>query len=376
MNAAVGCFALALAACDGGDSSDGGVDAAEPPIPDGGTDAGAQVDAGPAPTFIARLGNNVPGHAAVEVCMWTSVGGRIVPAGAPGVLLTGGDVVVPFRGVSPYIAGNPFFIAYDVVDFRVALYPAEGFSGTCPNDPEAAGAPDAVVIGTILGADLEADGRYTILATGFDEGTLGAAEGELPSRCGATLDQPCDEATAARLVLVADDLSDPPADMARLRVSAQVPNVPAGFNVCYDADLVPSATERGVCSEPVPTTDPALLFANVTYGTVTEYTDVDPIQPTGALSPGVGGGIYLVLETTGSTGCPPFSALPAPLQRCYPMIAAFPPPPPPSENIRPNLAAGDVSTIFIAGAAGLSGAEAAYGSSMLLWQDNFAPAAP
>src|SRR5690606_24003006 len=145
---------------------------------------------------------------------------------------------------------------------------------------------------------------------------------------------------------------------------------PAGFNVCYDPDLVPSPTERGVCSEPASESDPTLLFANVTYGTVTHYTEVDPLQPTGALSPGVGGGIYLVLETTGSTGCPPFDALPAPLQRCYPMIAAFPPPPPPSDNIRPNLAAGDVSTIFIAGAAGLSGAEAAYASSMILWQDN------
>jgi hypothetical protein len=370
-------FAL-LIACDGGGDPDGGPGQPDGgPIADAGTDAGPQVDAGPAPTFIARLANNVPGHAAVEVCMWTAVGGTIVPANAPGVLLTAGDVVVPFRGVSSYIEGNPFFIAYDVVDFRVALYPAEGFGGTCPNDPEAGGAPDAVLIDTILGADLEADGRYTILATGFDEGTLGAADGELPSRCGPTLDQPCDEAAAARLVLASDDLSDPAEGMARLRVSAQVPNVaPAGFNVCYDADLVPSASERGVCSEPAPATDPTLLFANVTYGSVTDYAEIDPIQPTSALAPGVGGGIYLVLETTGTTGCPPFSALPAPLQRCYPMIAAFPPPPPPSENIRPNIAAGDVSTIFIAGAAGLSGAGAPDASSMRRWQDNIVAAAP
>lgn len=371
-------LALLVAACDGEGLRDAGVDAGpgeDAATADAGADAGQQADAGPAPTFVARLVNNIPGHAAVDVCMWTSVGGTIVPADTPGVLLTAGDVVVPFRGVSSYIEDNPFFIAYDVVDFRVALYPAEGFSGTCPDDPSAAGAPDAALIGTILGADLEADGRYTILAAGFDEGTLGAAEGELPSRCGVTLDQPCDETTAARLFLVRDDLGAPGDGRAKLRISSQVPNVaPAGFNVCYDADLVPSTTERGVCSEPDPTTDPVVLAANVTYGSVTEYAEVDPIQPTSALALGVGGGIYLVLETTGSTGCPPFSELSAPAQRCYPILAAFPPPPPPSENIRPHVAAGDVSTLFIAGAAGLSGAEAPYAASMLLWQDNFAAA--
>jgi len=364
-------FALTVAACDGEGGEDAGIDASTSTGPDAALlDSGVDADrpdAGPAPTFVARLANNIPGHAAVDVCMWMSVEGAIVP---PGVLLTAGDVVVPFRGVSSYIEGNPFFIAYDVVDFRVALYPAEGFSGTCPADPSAADAPDAAVVGTILGADLEADGRYTILATGFDEGTLGAAEGELPSVCGATLDQPCDETTAARLLLVRDDLSEPAEGKARLRVSSQVPNAPAGFNVCYDPDLVPSPSEPGVCSEPAPAEDPTLLFGNVAFGTVTDYAELDPIQPTGELSPGVGGGIYLVLEG-GGAGCPPFSALPEPLQRCYPILAAFPSPPP-SDNIRSNLAAGDVSTIFISGAAGASGADATYTSSMLLWQDDLA----
>lgn len=361
---------LALAGCDADGDADAGPtepDAAHPQ-PDAGADAGPELDAGPPETFVARFVNNIPGHTAVDVCMWTTVEDAIVPADTPGLLLTPGDVVVPFRGVSSYIEDSPFFLAYDVVDFLVALYSAGDFEGTCPSDPIADDAPSAVHIGTILGAELVPDARFTIIAAGLVEGTLGAADGQLPSRCGPTLDAPCDEADAARLFLVRDDPSEPGPGEARLRVSNQITNAPAGFNVCYDPDLVPSPSEPGVCAEPASSTEPTLLFANVIPRSVTDYHDLDPIAPSDDPAPGVGGGLYLVLDPTGSTGCPPFDALPPDAQRCYPILDAFPSPPP-SENIRPSLRAGDVSTLFLSGAAGASDP---YGASMLLWQDNFA----
>src|SRR5690606_20691168 len=88
---------LAFAGCDGDGDADAGPtvpDAANPP-PDAGTDAGPDLDAGPPQTFVARLVNNIPGHPAVDVCMWTTVEGAIVPADSAGLLLTPGDVVVP-----------------------------------------------------------------------------------------------------------------------------------------------------------------------------------------------------------------------------------------------------------------------------------------
>lgn len=365
-------FVGLVAACDGdGSPDDGGLDASparDATVHDAGGDAGPQPDAGPAPLFSARLANNLPGHAALEVCMWMSVEGTLVP---PGVLLTSGDLVVPFRGVSSYIEDNPFFIAYDVVDFRVALYSAEDFPNRCPDDPDAADTLAPVLMDTIRGAELEEDGRYTILATGLARGTFGAEADALPALCGPSFDQPCDQEAGvdARLLIVRDDPSGPPPDKARLRVSSQVPNVPEGFDVCFDPDLVPNPSEQGRCDDANPEGEPTLLFSSVLYGTVTDYTVVDPLLPSDAPAPDVGGGIYLA---PGGSDCPPFDALPEPLQRCYPTLAAFPSPPP-SDNIRPHLSAGDVSTLFIAGAAGLEGADAPYAPSMVLWLDNLGP---
>lgn len=356
---------LALAGCDGEGEPDGGPpqqDAA-PSGYDAGVDAGSVVDAGPPQTFVARLVDDIPGYAALEVCMWTTVEETIVPADSPGLLLTPGDVVVPFRGVSSYIEDNPFFLAYDVVDFLVALYSASDFEGVCPNDPRVEGAPAAVLIEAIRGTELVPDARFTIIAAGLAEGTLGAADGQLPSLCGPAFDAPCDETAAARLVMVRDEQTEPAPGEARLRVSNQVMNAPAGFHVCFDADLVPSESEPGVCAEPASSGEPTLLFGDVMPGAVTPYADLDPILPSDAPGPGVGGGLYLV---PGAGDCPPFDALPPEAQRCYPILDAFPSPPP-SENIRPKLRPGDVATLFIGGAAGAS---APYGASMLLWRDN------
>lgn len=373
-------LALCLAACEtvppGVDG--GGEDAGRDAGRDGGPDAGAP-DAGPPQTFTARLVNDVPGYAAVEVCMWLTVDGVIVPSDTPGILLTAGDLVVPFRGVSSYIRSD-FFVASPLVDFLVALYDAAAFGGTCPNDPSAAGAPRAALVDRIVGAELTVGATYSIIATGFAEGTLDAEEGELPSRCDPLMGftRPCGEATGARLVLVDDDLSEPADGRARLRVANMVPNVqPLGFMVCYDPELVPSPdmamAARGACVEASTMVDPvALTPAPLLYGAVTEYVERDPIQPTlPGIPPGVGGGIYLAAVPPTTTSCPPFSALP--VQRCLPILGAFPTPPG-ADNIQPNLEAGDVTTLFIQGALGVTEAadprEEDYRVRFFLWQDD------
>ncbi len=376
--------AICLAACetvppevDAGNRDDAGRDAGR----DAGPDAGAP-DAGPPQTFTARLVNDVPGYAAVEVCMWLTVDGVIVPSDTPGILLTAGDLVVPFRGVSSYIRSD-FFVASPLVDFLVALYDAASFGGTCPNDPTAAGAPRAALLDRIVGADLAVGATYSIIARGFDAGTLGAEEGELPSLCDPLMGftQPCsEEATGARLLLVEDDLSEPAEGRARLRIANMVPNVqPLGFMVCYDPELVPSPdmamAARGACVEASTTVDPvALTPAPVVFGAVTDYVERDPLQPTlPGIPPGVGGGIYLAPVPPTATSCPPFGALP--VQRCLPILGVFPTPPG-SDNIQPNLEAGDVTTLFIQGALGVTEAadprEEDYRVKLFLWQDDLA----
>ncbi len=376
------CAALLMAACDGGGDPDAGP-ADTGPLPDvGPRDAGMREDGGPPRRFTARIVNDVPGYAAVEVCMWITVDGEIVPGDSPGLLLTAGDLVVPFRGVSPYLASD-FFVASPAVEYLVALYDAASFGGACPIDPRVASAPAAALIGTVNGAELEPGGTYSIIAAGLASGTLGADEGELPSLCDPLMGftQPCGEAAAGQLFLARDDLSEPAEDMARLRIANLVPNLaPLGFMVCYDPELVPhpdaAMSARGACVEASTSVPPIALNATpVRFGDVTEYAERPPIQPTvPTIPPGVGGGIYLAPVPPTATDCPTFDMLP--VQRCLPILGAFPTPPP-AENVQPNLEAGDVTTLFIQGALGVT--EDAdptvedFRVKLFLWQDDFAP---
>ena len=363
--------------CDGSGPDDGGVHPGfdvGPPI-DTGVDAA--IDAGPDPMFRVRVVHDVVGMegtdeapGAAHLCAWLMNGERLVPV--PPTFLTESTGPIPFRGVSPYV---PFFVV-DPLDYRIGVYEPAALAAGCPADPDAADAPRAVHLGRIAPGDVPDGSTSSVLTTGLARGSLGAAEGELPAICDPTpdpapFDAPCGDALEARLAVVRDDLRPPAAGMAKLRVSNQIPNIaPLGFNVCYEASLVPdTAGPPGRCVDADGSDAPAVLFSNVRYGEVTEYVERAPIVPTVPAS-GAGGAIFLVPET-GGTGCPPFSLLPASAQRCLPILAAFPTPPP-ADNIRPHLADGDVTTLMISGALGLSGDDAAaFGSLLFLWQDDF-----
>lgn len=378
--AVIGALALclALAACDGDGDPDAGVDAGLFTPFDAGPRAfvDAAIDAGPPAVFTVRLAHQIPGMTGTEespgaahVCVWLFNDARQVPL--PPQFLTQSTGPIPFRGVSPYLQ----LAVVSPLDYVMALYEPSDVATGCPSDPYASDAPEAALLDRLPADATPVDSVSTALAIGFARGTLGADEGALPARCDPTpnpapFDEPCPEAFAARLIVVADDLTPPADGMARLRVSNQIQNIaPVGFNVCYEASLAPDVSmPPGACLDTNPSDTPSLLFANVTPGTVTEYVERAPITPT-VPSMGFGGAIYLVPETTGATGCPPFAALPAG-SRCLPILAAFPTAPP-AANIQPQLVDGAIGTLFISGVLGLSGEDAAaFGSLMFIWQDN------
>ncbi len=366
--ACIALLAMGLAGCDGGN---GGTDAGPAdsgprpdsgPPPDGGpvdagTDAGP-ADAGPPPgMFEVRLVNNVPGHEALDICLWASVtDNTVIPGTAE--FLTQSDSVgpLPFRGVSPYVSRT----LISGLNFVVGLYPvAPARITACPADPFAGDAPIAAVLTTIMGSAIPADSRVSGIATGYAPGTFGAAEDAYPSgeRCGGG------DCPQSQFLLVVDDTTEPASGQAHLRVSHQVPNAPVSFNICYHPGLVPDPT-GGPCTVAVPDTAPTALFSNVGYEDVTDYSPTAPIQPTLAAM-GVGGGIYLEPIVGPGEAC---ATLEGPTV-CLPILAAFPTAPP-SDNIRPNLAEGDISTIFISGDFTEAGA---YAPQFFIWQDNFAP---
>ncbi|HJL14055.1 MAG TPA: hypothetical protein RMH99_00295 [Sandaracinaceae bacterium LLY-WYZ-13_1] len=369
---------LLLAACDGGDDADAGLDAGPRPdagLYDAGVDAG--LDAGPEPTFRVRLVHDVPGMTGTEeapgsahVCAWLYNGERRVPL--PPNFLTRSTGPIPFRGVSPYV---PFAVV-DPLAYRLGVYEPTDVAEGCPEDPLASGAPSPVLLEDLEADQVPADSVSSVVLTGLLEGTLGADGGALPSVCDPTpdpapFDEACPGGLAARMIVVSDDPSEPAEGMAKLRFAQQIPNIaPVGFNLCYEPSLAPDPEgPPGTCIDTVPDDTPSTLFADVGYGEVTAYAERAPITPT-VPSMGFGGAFFLVPET-GGVGCPPFTALPESSQRCLPVLAAFPTPPP-SDNIRPQLEAGQVTTLFATGLLGLAGDDAeAFGSSLFLWQDDY-----
>lgn len=369
-------LSLALSACGGGSGTDAGLDsglftpfdAGPPAFPDASTDSGLPE------LFTIRLAHQIPGMTGTEasigsahVCAWLYNGDARVPV--PPQFLTQATGPIPFRGVSPYLP----FRTIDPLDYLIAAYEPADLSAGCPSAPDAAGAPTPVVTGRVAAADAPTGSVVTALLTGLAPGTLGAPAGELPMICDPTpdptpFDAACSAALAGRMIVVRDDLTPPASGRARVRVSNQLANIaPLGFNVCYEASLAPDTSmPPGACVDTDPNDVPEMLFANVTYGTVTEYIERAPITPT-VPTMGFGGALYLVPET-GASGCPPFSLIPG--GRCLPVLAAFPEAPP-SPNIQPQLEEGEIATIFITGALGLSGDDAAaFGSLFFMWQDN------
>jgi hypothetical protein len=403
--ACIAAFSAALYACDGGDEdTDAGVDAGMTDDEDAGMDAGggeqdAGFDAGPFDAgqdlgFTARLVNNIPGIAAVDICLYGSFEGAIIPSlgtiEEPGLPVTAlpGRMPVPFRGVSDYFPG--LLEAVPDVDYVVAMYDTATFRTTCgtpctcPTDPVGSG---AAFLETVTADQIAPGGTYTVIATGFVPGTFEAAPTDLPARCdynpldGPMYDQACDGAmSGARVLVVPDDLAEPAlASNIKLRVSNQVPNSPPiEVHVCYDSDLVPdaAATEPGFCAEAANLAAPETLSTDsVAFGEVSDYAERGPIEPTtGTTASGAGGGIYLSLGVP----CPAWADIPPERQRCYPILgdtqrtasAMFPVP-----QLRTYLSSGDIATIFISGVIG----EAApadptmdIGSlKFLVWQDNY-----
>ncbi len=383
--------ALALGAwgCDNNDGEDAGTDAG-PTGADAGTDAGPMVemdggadagvdsgmDAGTMPTFEVRLVNNLPGIVdgtgepmGLHVCNFLSFMGSPIP---PGMLETQTLGPLPFPGVSPRITRpvSEYFIAFYAAD-------ALGSPASCPSDPMAATAPPAVLT-AVVPQDMLPDGaQISLIVSGLAPDTFGATGGSLPAICnpsGApTFMELC--AQGAQLLVVPDDGTRPAAGMTRFRVSNQVVNStpPSGFTVCYDPGLIPNPSGDGSCIDTTPgMSDETALAPNVTYGTVTDYADRSAITATGVPSADVGGGLYLELET--GSGCPDFAS--AASTACYPILtgaAAAAAGAGRPGNLRFELSADALNTIFIFGAIGLGPRDpgADFGPSFFIWQDDF-----
>lgn len=410
MVACIALLATGLWACDGGGGTDAGPGDSGPrpdggpgPVDSGPEDAGTDAgpDGGPPPiqNFQVRLVNNVPGvpgletgTSGLEVCLYGSFAGSILRS----EWLTQSIGAVPFRGVSPYRELE----LVEGLDFVVAMYrpgdlrePPEGIAMGCPADPfndpmripcdsdidctEAGtcGASNlcegslpnrAVVLETIEYTELRNGGRYSGIATGYGRGTFGAPAGAFPTTpCGGA------ECPNATVLVIEDDLTPPAEGRAHLRVSHQIANLPVSVNLCYDSTIAPTTT-RGVCMAPMAGSTPVALIEGVSYTEVTPYVPIDPIQPNIVMvgdMPVPLGALYLaVAGGEGADPCPPYD--PA-TQGCYPILPAFPVSPG-ADNIRPNVNAGDISTVFISGSFG----DTQFPPAFFVWQDNYVAPAP
>jgi len=393
-------LALGAFGCDEEDPTDAGTtgtdagpgtDAGGGPMDAGGdTDAGDDEDAGGtdagAPmTFQVRVVNNLPGLTGTAMrpggfhaCLYFANADTGAIIGDPNFATeTAGPI--PFRGVSPYLA-LPAITA--PLNYLAAMYePANlGDPAACPADPNDASAPEAALIATITPDQVPADSVNTAIASGLLPDTFGATGGALPSVCNSpaaapSFDQLCTQ--GSQFIIVADDQTDPASGMIRIRVSNQTVNTtpPSGWTVCYDPSIVPNTPPAEGCVDSDPTDTPVVLAMAAPYGTVTDYMEMAPIQPT-VPTPGVGGGIYLRIADT--MGCPATGFTAG--DSCYPILADWPAGmAPPATEIIPNVADGDVVTIFISGLIqppSGSPTVAPYDVSFFVWKDNAAASSP
>lgn len=371
----------------GTDSGPSGMDAG-PGEPDAGgeEDAGSDDDAGPddagAPpsSFQIRVVNNLPGLTGTtmapggfHICLYVANNTTGAIVGTPNfVTQTVGPV--PFRGVSPYQA----LPSVDPFNYLVALYePANlGDPAACPADPNDGAAPTAALVATVEPGDVPVDSVNTAIASGLLPDTFGATGGDLPPICNspppamATFAEACTQ--GSQLVIAADDQTEPAADMIHIRVSNQTVNStpPSGWTLCYDPSLVPNPPPAEGCTDMDPTDTPTAIAAATPYGTVTDYAEMAPIQPT-IPAADAGGGFYLRIED--GMGCTPAFTAGSP---CYPVLTAFPMTPP-ADNILPNIEAGDIVTVFISGLLPPGAPyEDNFGTSFFLWKDNLDSSAP
>jgi len=371
------------------DAGDDDMDAGEDDDDAGGDDAGS--DAGPPASFQIRVVNNLPGLTGTtmapggfHICLYVADNTSGAIAGDPNfVTQTLGPI--PFRGVSPYLA-LPSVAPFNYI---AAMYePANlGDPAECPADPNDAAAPEAALIATVEADEVPVDSVNTAIASGLLPDTFDATGGNLPSICNeappamATFTAACTQ--EAQMVIVTDDQTEPAADMIRIRVSNQTVNStpPSGWTVCYDPSIVPNTPPAEGCIDTNPADTPVVLAGDgtppgVAYGTVTDYQEIAPIQPT-VPAMGAGGGIYL--RVADGMGCPAAGFTAG--DSCYPILADWPTGmAPPSDNIVPNASSGDIITLFISGLiqppTPSSPMVEPYDASFFLWQDNFDSSSP
>lgn len=222
---------------DSGTRADGGPDADVEdddagPMDDGGPDGGP--DAGPGNPRL-RLAHLIPGAPPVHICLnATGVEAALL------ITQSGGAAApVPYRGISSYVAS----LALPPIEHSVRVYDATDIEGTtCP--AASATEPAPIFTETIDGADFVGGQFYTVAAVGLPGGTGTAAP---------------------HLLIIEDDLTEPEADMARVRLVHAIPNLPAAIDVCFDAD-----GPLGKASAPV------RLFENVSFEDATEYLSAAP----------------------------------------------------------------------------------------------------
>jgi hypothetical protein len=221
----------------------------------GGTDSGPPEDTGPVDTGVdapppvpqanVRVAHLSPDTGPVRLCIDLRVGDTRV--GGLGPLPT--DGVIPFRGVSPYLALD---IA-EGVTYRVKAFVVEGIGDTvdCTTDGD--------LELDVPSADLEEDAYYMGAAIGFTTEQ---------SVCGPNFMMPCGDDQAARIALFEDDgVTD--AASAKVRVVHAVPNL-FPVEVCYDPD-----TAAGEMA-------PVSLFASVAYGSASDYFESEAAITTGS----------------------------------------------------------------------------------------------
>ncbi len=221
-------------------------------------DVGADVavDTGPVVTdAFVRIAHMVPNAGSVRICATALVGGVAIAPAAPLPSSAGGDLGIPFRGVSPYL---PF--PAEGIDYNVEVFLAEEIdafnmdrpSEACPTEDDDV---EPVLAAMVADALLSPGQRVTAAAIGF----VREADGSTVEVCGG----PCPETLDARIQFFGDR-DDGPAGETAIRVLPLVPNLPA-VDLCFDPDGPDMPMEEVV------------LFDGLTFGSASPVLERAPI---------------------------------------------------------------------------------------------------
>ncbi|AKF07943.1 DUF4397 domain-containing protein [Sandaracinus amylolyticus] len=295
---------------DGGGSdagrADAGRDSGTTGDMDSGTDGGGDTgdagsDAGTPRPYI-RLAHLIPGGPPVHVCIHAD--------GVPGTLalITRNTMMsppppqaVPYPGVSNYTNALPLLS----LPYTVRVYNAadinEAAAQPCP--AETATTPTPLITTEIdVSTDLTPGAYHTVAAIG------------LPGGAGAQ---------APQLIISVDDLSDPAAGKARVRLFHAVPNLPGNVDVCYDADGAGAG-------------EPTRIFDDVAFSDVEDYIEIDP-TPAGAT-------FAVHIHNAAAPACAEATRALGPIPVPLPVPAT-------PANLQSSFDEGEVITVFAAGRA-------------------------